>query len=150
MELSDGRRKVPRSYGSMTYALLKGYLFAGFAQGRSARVAAAWGWLTQELHPRRESRFRGFLAIRPPPTKVSSTTSPRWPRHWISTATEVVVDAAGTEHAWRTELTGRLVSLQRQDGSWLNENAPRWYEGNPVLATAYALITLDTALPPRR
>jgi squalene-hopene/tetraprenyl-beta-curcumene cyclase len=59
---------------------------------------------------------------------------------------ETIVDATGTEHAWRAELAGRLLSMQRQDGSWINDNAPRWYEGNPVLATAYALITLGTTL----
>ena len=33
------------------------------------------------------------------------------------------------------------------DGSWTNQNAARWYEGNPVLATSYALLALDRALP---
>ena len=28
------------------------------------------------------------------------------------------------------------------DGSWVNENASRWWEGNPVLATAYVMLTL--------
>ncbi|MCH7925963.1 MAG: hypothetical protein IIC51_10560 [Planctomycetes bacterium] len=38
-----------------------------------------------------------------------------------------------------------LVSLQRDDGSWVND-ADRWYEGNPQLVTAYALLALQTAL----
>lgn len=33
------------------------------------------------------------------------------------------------------------------DGSWTNANSPRWMEGNPLLGTAYALLTLDAALP---
>jgi squalene-hopene/tetraprenyl-beta-curcumene cyclase len=61
---------------------------------------------------------------------------------------ETVVDAAGVSHPWRKELAGRLVSMQRKtDGSWTNENSPRWWEGNPTLATSYALVTLSTALP---
>ena len=36
-----------------------------------------------------------------------------------------------------------------EDGSWVNHNAPRWWEGNPVLATSYALLTLGAALPPQ-
>jgi hypothetical protein len=36
--------------------------------------------------------------------------------------------------------------MQRQDGSWINSNAARWYEGNPVLATAYAILTLGATL----
>ena len=42
---------------------------------------------------------------------------------------------------------GHLKAMQRQDGSWLNANSPRWWEGNPVLATAYALLALDSAAP---
>ena len=59
---------------------------------------------------------------------------------------EVIHDAQGNAHAWRTELVGRVLSLQRQDGSWINANAPRWFEGNPVLASAYAMSTLGHAL----
>ena len=67
---------------------------------------------------------------------------------WTSTARRPSPIAHGDASTlWRTELTGRLLAMQRQDGSWINTNAPRWYEGNPVLATAYAMITLDTALP---
>lgn len=52
----------------------------------------------------------------------------------------------GTEHDWRAELGGRLVAMQsKADGSWVNRNAPRWWEGNPVLATAYALQALGAA-----
>ena len=45
LELGDGT-KIPRSYGSMTYALLKGYLFAGLPKD-DPRVEAAWKWLDE-------------------------------------------------------------------------------------------------------
>lgn len=45
---------------------------------------------------------------------------------------------------WENELVAKLVSLQREDGSWINE-ADRWYEGDPNLVTAYALIALQHA-----
>jgi squalene-hopene/tetraprenyl-beta-curcumene cyclase len=54
-----------------------------------------------------------------------------------------VVDAAGRSHDWRRELAGRLAALQREDGSWVNAQSERWWEGNAVLATAYALQTLE-------
>jgi squalene-hopene/tetraprenyl-beta-curcumene cyclase len=61
---------------------------------------------------------------------------------------ERIVDAQGTAHPWRRQLSGRLVAMQsKEDGSWLNENSPRWFEGNPILATAYALLALEAALP---
>ena len=49
----------------------------------------------------------------------------------------------GRKHDWRQELEEKIRSLQRMDGSWINHMAPRWFEGNPVLATAYALLVLD-------
>ena len=144
VKLPDGT-EVPRSYGSMTYALLKGYLLAGLPK-EDPRVEAAWGWLrknyTLEVNP-------GFETSSDPAAAYQGLF---YYFHTMARALdlygdEAVEDASGTAHAWRGELVGRLIALQRQDGSWVNENAERWYEGNPVLATAYALLALDEALP---
>ena len=35
-----------------------------------------------------------------------------------------------------------LLDLQQSDGSWVNRNN-RWWEKDPVLVTAYALIALE-------
>jgi len=144
VELPDGKR-VPRSYGSMSYALLKCYLLAGLPK-EDARVQAVWTWLRQnytlDVNP-------GFQDSDNP---VASYQGLFYYFHTMAKALELfgeakVVDAAGNEHDWRAELCGRLLAMQRQDGSWINENASRWYEGQPVLATAYALMTLGTARP---
>ena len=55
-----------------------------------------------------------------------------------------VQGADGALHPWRAELAAKLVAEQKPDGSWLNEMADRWWEGNPVLCTAYALSALRT------
>ena len=144
VELADGR-KIPRSYGSMTYALLKGYLFAGLSKD-DPRVEAAWGWLTRNYTLDVNPGFEG---------SSDPTAAYQGLFYYFTTMAkaldlygeETIVDAAGQEHAWRGELAGRLVAMQRQDGSWVNANAPRWYEGNPVLATSYAMLALGTALP---
>ena len=47
----------------------------------------------------------------------------------------------GSERYWPRELARQLMRLQREDGSWRNENA-RWWEGEPALTTAYALLAL--------
>ena len=60
---------------------------------------------------------------------------------------EIITDASGAPHYWRAELCERLISLQRPDGSWVNES-DRWYEGNPHLVSAYAVLALQTALSP--
>ncbi len=141
--LADGR-KVPRSYGSMTYAFLKSMLFAGLAKD-DPRVAAAWTWLRENY----------TLDVNP---GFEHSSDPRAPYqglfYYFQTMArtlelygeERIVDGAGVEHAWRPEIAGRMLAMQRPDGSWVNHNSPRWWEGNPVLATAYALQTLDATL----
>jgi len=46
---------------------------------------------------------------------------------------------------WENALVAKLASVQAEDGSWVNA-ADRWYEGDPNLVTAYALIALQHAL----
>ncbi len=142
--LPDGT-KVPRSYGSMTYALLRGYLFAGLDRD-DPRVVAAIDWIranwTLDLNP-------GFDGAEDPAAPYQGLFY-----YFLSMGKaldtlgeESFLDAAGNAHDWRAELSGRVLAMQRPDGSWLNENSPRWWEGNPVLATAYGLLVLDAALP---
>jgi squalene-hopene/tetraprenyl-beta-curcumene cyclase len=144
VELEDGR-KVPRSYGSMTYALLKCYVLAGLDKD-DPRMKAAFDWCrenyTLDVNP-------GFQASSDPRAAYQGLFY-----YFLTMAqaldglgAERIVDGSGREHAWRSELSGRLVAMQSKvDGSWINHNSPRWYEGNPVLATAYALLTLREAL----
>ncbi|MFT5290449.1 MAG: squalene-hopene/tetraprenyl-beta-curcumene cyclase [Planctomycetota bacterium] len=137
--------KVPRSYGSMSYALLRGYLFAGLKKD-DPRVQILWTWLQRnyslDINP-------GFEASNDPRAAYQGLFYYFFTmaRALSLYGEETIVDATGTAHAWRAELAGRLVSMQRQDGSWKNDNSERWYEGNPVLATAYALVTLRETLP---
>ena len=48
----------------------------------------------------------------------------------------------GKKIDWRKELTEKLLSLQKPDGSWVSENG-RWMEKDPVLVTCYAVSALD-------
>ena len=47
----------------------------------------------------------------------------------------------GKVQDWRKELSLHLLNLQSGNGSWTNDNG-RWWEKDPVLVTAYALLTL--------
>jgi len=49
---------------------------------------------------------------------------------------------------WRPfgEPTEALAARQQPDGSWVNENPP-WMEGDPGLATAFALLALAYCQP---
>lgn len=145
VELPDGR-KIPRSYGSMTYALLKCMIFAGVSKD-DPRVKAAFDWCqknyTLEINP-------GFVAGSDPTAAYQGLF---YYFHTLARAldaldVDALVDSSGKTRNWRAEVCGRLVSLQSKvDKSWLNQNSPRWYEGNPLLATSYALLALDAALP---
>jgi squalene-hopene/tetraprenyl-beta-curcumene cyclase len=145
IDLPDGR-KVPRSYGSMSYALLKSYIFCGVPRD-DPRMQALVGWLkknyTLDVNP-------GFTGARDPSEPYQGLY---YYLHTMAKALalygeEEIEDASGRKNPWRKQLSGRLVSMQnRTDGSWTNQNAARWYEGNPVLATSYALLALDLALP---
>lgn len=46
---------------------------------------------------------------------------------------------------WREALALEILSRQRADGSWVNSNN-RYWEGDPVLSTAYALLALQLTL----
>ncbi|MFT5153792.1 MAG: squalene-hopene/tetraprenyl-beta-curcumene cyclase, partial [Planctomycetota bacterium] len=145
VELADGR-KVPRSYGSMSYALLKGYIFSGLERD-DPRVQALWKWLqdhyTLDINPGfefssdRTAAYQGLFYYFHTMAKALDLFGE-----------DTIVDKAGVRHLWRKELSGRLLAMQSKvDGSWINQNSPRWWEGNPLLATAYVLLTLDCAKP---
>ncbi len=57
----------------------------------------------------------------------------------------VSADGQGVKHPWREDVYRKPISLQDKDGSWVKP-ADRWYEGNPALVTAYAVLALQPAL----
>lgn len=141
-KLPDGVKEVPRSYGSMTYALLKGFVFSGLTKD-DPRLAAALDWCKAN-----------FTVDRVPGYEEMAKVSPRAAYqglfyYYLTMATalraakEDVLELPGGRRVdWRRELGARLVSLQKPDGSWTNDNSPRWFEGDEVIATAYAVLTL--------
>jgi squalene-hopene/tetraprenyl-beta-curcumene cyclase len=53
------------------------------------------------------------------------------------------IDAQGKKHSWRAELFQSLQSRQSDDGSWINRGEKQFGEGDPNLATAFALLSLS-------
>lgn len=137
--LPDGR-KIARSYGSMTYALLRGYLFSGVPKD-DPRMKAAFDWIRANFTVHDNP---GFDKREGPQASMQGYF------YYLLTMAKAL-DAFGEENIslsdgtklrWREVLREKLLSLQKPDGSWVNEFAPRWYEGNPVLCTAYAMAAL--------
>jgi squalene-hopene/tetraprenyl-beta-curcumene cyclase len=139
---SDGKIRVP-SYGTMSYQGLKSLVYAGVSKN-DVRVQAAWNWIqnnyTLDKNPglgvagRTKSGQQGLFYYYMAMAKCLDAFGK-----------EVIIDIEGKKHFWRRELAEKLISLQHKKGAWFNP-ADRWQEGDPVLVTAYAMITLRICL----
>lgn len=130
---------VGRSYGSMTYALLKSYLFAGL-DPEDPRVNEAVDWIARNyrldvnpgFRPDGRAEYQGlyyyYLTMARALRALGRDT----------------LDApdGGAPIDWAGDLRRTLYELQAEDGHWVNDRAERWMEGNPTLTTAYALLAL--------
>ncbi len=137
-----GDRPRLRSYGSMTYAGFKSLLYAKVDRN-DPRVKAAVDWI-----------HRNYTLDRNPNMPDAQSKEGLYyfyhvfARALSAWGEDTIVDGKNVPHNWRVDLIEKLISLQREDGSWVNE-ADRWYEGNPHLVTAYAILALQTAVEER-
>ncbi len=137
--LSDGTvASRLRSYGSMSYAGFKSYLYAGLSKD-DPRVAAALEWIgrhyTLDENPGvgTDGLYYYYLVFA---RAMAANGSP----------TVETVDSLGGKalRHWRKDLCDKLLTLQQSDGSFRPVD-DRWMENNPVLITAYALNALSNA-----
>ena len=121
-----------RSYGSISYAGLLSYIYADL-QREDPRVVAVLDWLrsnyTLDENPGME--LQGLYYYLHLMTKALNTAR-----------VETLELKDGRKINWRREVAMRLIQLQRPDGTWANTNA-RWWEKDPNLVTAYAVLSLD-------
>jgi squalene-hopene/tetraprenyl-beta-curcumene cyclase len=135
----DGSRRL-RSYGSMTYAGLKSFIYAGLTKD-DPRVRAAWDWISKNW----------TLDENPGMSAAGADKAQQGLYYYYHTLARalneydqpVVTDAHGKPHDWRLELIDKLASLQNPDGSWTGDK--RWMEDNPVLTTSYVVLALQEA-----
>jgi squalene-hopene/tetraprenyl-beta-curcumene cyclase len=125
------------SYGTMTYNLLRDYLFAGLKKD-DLPVKLAWGWIQ-----------RNYTVERVPGYAEKEKYHHGLYYYYFSMAqTLQAMDVDTVEepdrdlkHDWRADLVGALESRQSDDGSWVNHD-DEWQENSPMLCTLYALIAL--------
>jgi squalene-hopene/tetraprenyl-beta-curcumene cyclase len=125
-------RVALRSYGSISYAGLMSYIYADLKRD-DPRVLAVFGWL-QKNYTLEENPSLGPQGL-------------YFYFHTMAKALTVygVSDLelqSGQKVNWRRELAMKLLNLQRNDGSWYNDNG-RWWERDPALVTSYAVLALE-------
>lgn len=134
-----GPTNVLRTYGSMTYAGFKSYLYAKLDRN-DPRVVAAYDWVrnnyTLEQNPGmpEAQKLQGYYYY----LLTFSRALRAWGEPTLTTTT-------GQTRYWANDLIDTLAKQQKPDGSWVN-SADRWMEGDPSLTTAYALLALQEAL----
>jgi squalene-hopene/tetraprenyl-beta-curcumene cyclase len=142
--LKDGK-KVRRSYGSMSYALLKSYLFCNL-DVKDPRVQAVTEWLEKNYaldhnpgmegsSDKPEAKYAGLYYYYL--TMARALSAPRAP---------ALKDSAGKPRNWREELARAIISQQQPDGSWVNDKNEEFWEAAPVLATSMAINALNACL----
>ncbi len=134
---ADGK-VILRSYGSITYSGLLSLVYCRLDRA-DARVQSTldWAsrhWTVDENPGVGDQGLYFFYDIISRALTVAGLDS-------IPRSGEA---AGGAPIDWRTELVAKVVSLQREDGSWVNANG-RFWENDPVLATSYSAITLAFA-----
>ncbi|MCA8910321.1 MAG: hypothetical protein KDB82_01345 [Planctomycetes bacterium] len=125
------------SYGTMTYNLLRDYLFAGLKKD-DLPVKLAWGWIQ-----------RNYTVERVPGYAQEEKYNHGLYYYYFSMAQTLQamgVDTIeepdrGLKHDWRADLVGALEKRQGENGSWVNHD-DEWQENSPMLCTLYALIAL--------
>jgi squalene-hopene/tetraprenyl-beta-curcumene cyclase len=122
-----------RSYGSMTYAGFKSMLHAGLTPD-DVRVKAALEWIRKHYTVSENPGMgaNGLYYYHYLFAKALGTLDQ-----------DHLEDEAGGKHDWRKELAEHLIAGQQKNGSWMNTESDRWFEGDPNLVTAYVLTALD-------
>jgi hypothetical protein len=125
-----------RSYGSMTYSGLKSMIYAGLTKD-DPRVKAAVQWIRThyDLKSNPGMGDKGLYYYYHTFAKALDALG-----------IDELEDAKGVKHDWRRELIEELARRQKPDGSWVNADN-MWMEGDPNLATAFALLALSHCRP---
>lgn len=141
LDPDDNPHKTPegglRSLGAMTYGGLKSFLYAGVAKD-DPRVLGAVRWirshytLDENIGMGKSGLFYYYHTFG---------------KAMAALGEDRFKDAKGVEHDWRKELFQAIKSRQNPDGSFVNAGDRAFGEGDPNLATAFALLTLSYSKP---
>lgn len=125
-----------RSYGTMTYAGILSFIYANVDKNDD-RVQAAVTWIKNNYTLEENPPIGGQGLYYYYHTMAKALTAYGEP---------TITDSNGIEHNWYEELASKLLELQKEDGSWINEE-DRWMEAIPLLVTTYAVLALSEGYP---
>ena len=145
----DGK-VIPRSYGSMTYALLKAYIFCGMPAD-DPRVMAAVRWIQSNwdlaTNPGADPalgekvKYQGLFYYYMVLAQALEAVGLRHVE--VRVATDGDGGEVVEEIDWRVALREHLEGMQLPDGAWQNGKNGRWMESLPLLCTCYAMVALE-------
>lgn len=125
-----------RSYGAMSYAGLKSMVFAGVDK-EDERVQAVKKWIGKHYdvssHPGQGDAGLFYYYN-------------TFAKALEANGEDRIATADGQQRDWRKDLVEELAKRQREDGAWVNANQ-RWFESDPNLSTAFALLALSYCAP---
>jgi len=131
---ADRAHPALRSYGSITYVGLLSMIHSQLTRD-DPRVRSAFDYCTKhwtlDENPGQGGQGLYFY--------FNILT-----RALCAAGIENIPQASGGDLAWREALIRKLMTLQKPDGSWVNDNN-RWWENDPILVTSYSLLSLEFA-----
>jgi squalene-hopene/tetraprenyl-beta-curcumene cyclase len=121
-----------RSYGSMTYAGFKSLVYAGLTKD-DPRAQAALEWISKNYSVK-QNPGQGSAGLYYYYNTFGSALS--------ASGLEKISTRTDGDRDWRHDLVAELGRTQQPDGSWVNANR-QWFENDPNLCTAFALLALS-------
>ena len=134
LETEGGEKIIMRSYGSITYAGLLSLIYCEVDK-TDPRVQSALDWASKHwtLEENPGMGDQGLYFFYNVMGRAMSTVG-----------MDSIPRKSGPAIQWNADLIAKVASLQAEDGSWVNKNG-RFWENDPVLATAYAVLSLEFA-----
>jgi squalene-hopene/tetraprenyl-beta-curcumene cyclase len=135
----DGTKTL-RGYGSMSYAGLLSMIYAELDE-KDIRVTSVKKWLAEHYTVKENPGLA---------TKEDPALGQQGLYYYYHVMAKGLAAANidqltlkdGKKVDWRNDLAKKILTNQREDGSWANKNS-RWWESDPVLVTAYGVLTLE-------
>ena len=131
-----GGKVALRGFGSMTYDGLEAMIYAQVDRNDPrVRSAAAWAarhWTVEENPGSGQAGLFYYYTI------LAKSLA-------LFTKGAEFSGADGAAIDWKGDLVRKLAAIQKEDGSWQNENNTFW-ENDAALVTAYSLLTLESVL----